>query len=353
MKLWERNFLKELSALFLLVCGAGCFLFILIDLSAHTQFFHPEHFSLFGLMRYYLARLASYAPMLITVALLLSALKVLTTAMQRNECVALLASGLSSSHLMRPFLLFGMGCTLFLYLNFQWFTPLAFEQITRFEEEHLTRAKEREGHGQVLSLRLKGGSTLLYLRFNPVKERFEEVFWIEDLSTLYRMSALYPRGGRPYGEEVDLLEREVGGELRRTAHFAKRSFPEITFDRASLTSALLPWEWQSLTQLITGLHKEGGSSTFTRGFAHLCYKLTLPLTCCIIVLFLPQAIRRFSRRPPLFLIYAGSLFGLIAYFALEHSAMILAENGLVAPWIALPLLPLALTFFGGVLHVRA
>ena len=77
------------------------------------------------------------------------------------------------------------------------------------------------------------------------------------------------------------------------------------------------------------------------------YKLTVPLACILAVIGPAPFCMRFGRRLSVFFIYTLSLFGIIAFFTLTNSSIILGESQLLPPFWAVLLPPtLAFLIFG-------
>jgi lipopolysaccharide export system permease protein len=117
--IWKKYFFKELVKVFLLFMGTFYFLYVLIDYSAHTKDFYQVGIGFSDFVLYYLFQFTNRAEILIPIALLISTIKVMTTANMRNEILALISGGIAMKHLMRPFIFAGILCASFLYLNFQ------------------------------------------------------------------------------------------------------------------------------------------------------------------------------------------------------------------------------------------
>src|SRR5436190_24088446 len=115
-KIWERYFLKQMLKVFFLFLFCFYGLYVVVDYASHTSALPHHQTQVPGqeLIRYYLFVFASRAEILIPFALLIAVIKTLITLNTHQELVALLASGVRLKTLMRPFILMGLVCTLFL-----------------------------------------------------------------------------------------------------------------------------------------------------------------------------------------------------------------------------------------------
>lgn len=339
--IWKRYFLKELAKVFLLFMGGFYALYVLIDYSIHTKAFHQEGIHVIDIAFYYVFQLTKRADMLIPIALLISTVKVLTTLNIHNEIVPLISGGVPLKTLMRPFLFSGAICTLVLYLNFQFIQPLSLTSLSAFEERYF---KEQTSAQPIGVLPLADNSLLIYQKFDTENHFFFDAYWYKNHDLIYRIQQLYPYEQIPLGKHIDVLVRKEG-QLTRIKAFETRTFPEMQFDTKDLFSARHPPRLQSLTQLFSNLSWRG---TLTDREAEattiFLYKLTIPLTCMLVIFAPAPFCLRFRRHLSIFMIYTLALFGIITFFTCIHSCVILGESQVIPPLWAISM-PLVL-FFG-------
>ncbi len=339
--IWKRYFIKELAKVFFLFIGGFYFLYVLIDYSMHSRAFHQEGVRLIDIGLYYVFQFTKRGDILLPIALLISTVKVLTTLNDRNEIVALLTAGTPLKTLMRPFLLVGALLALLLYLNFQFLQPLSVSALEAFEESFFKKRSHEEPIG---ALPLTDGSLLIYDSFDPTENAFHDVYWYKDSDLIYRMETLYPFETIPFAKQVEVIKREEE-VLKRTGWQERLSFPEISFDAKSLFIALHPPRQQSLTQLFSNMRWKGSlNDREAEMTAVFFYKLTMPLTCLLVVCAPAPYCLRFGRHIPIFMLYALSLCGVITFFIFVNACVILGESQVLSPFWAFTL-PLAL-FFG-------
>lgn len=287
----------------------------------HTKVF--RHF--FEMCSYYLFQFTKHAEILIPLALLISSIKVLTTLNTHNEIVAMLSAGLSLKKLMGPFFFVATLCVIFLYINFQWILPT-------FERKDL---KIKETNEPIGSLNLVDDTLLIYQKFDPKPQAFFDAYWIENPDLIYRIEWLYPFTNPPLAKHVDVLEKK-SGMFKRIATYETQIFPQIQFEKSSLFTAVHPPSLQSLSQLFSALKwrktlKDKEAAVATIFF----YKLFIPFACFLVILGPSPFCFKVDRHLPLFLIYAFSLFGIVTFFMLINSCVILGKSQILSPFFAL------------------
>lgn len=354
--IWQRYFLRELMKVFCLFIGSFYFVYVLIDYSVHTKDFQSDQITFQSLLIYYGCQFTKRADILIPVALLIATIKVLTTSTLRHEIVALAAGGISLKTILRPFIWAALAFSALLYLNFQWAQPFCLNQITTFEERIFKGDSKGKENLPVHSLVLQDGSLLIYQSYNPAKKTFFDTYWLRDTDHIFRIQSLMHHEKVPYGTYVDTINRLPSGELMKVASYARCSFPQIQFDQKTLYSAAHPPRMQSISELAhtmgwkqVGFKKMNDREAEAATFFY--FKLLVPLVCLLAVLGPAPFCLRFSRTLPVYMIYALSLFGMIAFYTLLNACLILGQSQVIAPLAAI-LLPQTALFVVLVRYAR-
>lgn len=342
MKIWQRYFLLELWKVFVLFISCFYFLYVLIDYSAHAKVFQNDQIHFLDIVSYYACQFTKRADVVVPIALMLATIKVLTTANIRHEIVALATGGISLKKIMRPFVWAALLCSTLLYLNFQFLHPLAVSRISSFEDHFFKERGKTRLRKQVNSLLLQDNSLLIYQKYDPEERAFFDVFWIKNGDQLCRIQRLFPYENIPKGKYVDYLVRTVEGEIVKRLSYEEVSFPEMKFDKEALVSAVHPPSMQSITQLARYL---GGSRTWfgfgkmndrqAESATYFYFKISIPLVCLLAVIGSAPFCLHFRRNLPIFIIYALSLCGIITFFTLVNSSVILGQSQVVPPGIGL------------------
>ncbi len=356
-RIWQRYFLKEFLKVFCLFISCFYFVYVLIDYSIHTKDFQNHQISLLHLLAYYGCQFTKRADILIPIAILLATIKVLTTANLRLEIVALATGGIPLKNLLRPFLGAAAVCAIFLYLNFQCLQPFCLNQIDFFESQFFkTQTKSMESK-PVNALVLEDNSILLFQTYDAAQKILHDAYWLKSCDHILKIETLYPYEKVPYGTTVDTLKRSSEGELIKTTSYESSLFPHMRFNMESLFNAVHPPRMQSITQLFHSLGwKKIGLAKMTdreaEAASFLFFKLTVPLICLLAVIAPAPFCLRFSRTLSVYLIYALSIFGMIAYFTLMNSSVILGESQVLPPLLAIILPQTALLLVLGYKYAK-
>lgn len=340
--IWERYFFKSIcknTVSFLLIFFL---LYSLIDYSSHAASFHKQNvqFRLFETFLYYGSELLRQLNILLPFAILIASVRVLTSLNTHNELIALLSSGISLKTLMRPFILFGLICTLLTYLNSEFFETTASEYINRIESLRSSKRHKQMEELSVQRVVLTDGTHLIFHHFEGDEQRFFDVYWIQDIDNVYRMKYLYPLldgSEPPMGHFVDQLKRNRQDQLVVVDRLPTLSFPLMKFNKEALFDAVtapdeLPISklWQKLPPSLQASSEK--ESQIVAAFMH---KWLMPWLCLLAVIGPAPFCVRFTRNLPVFFIYAGSFFGLVVFGLVMKTAFTLAERQVFTAWIVM------------------
>ncbi len=342
-KIWERYFLYEIAKIFLLFIFGFYFLYVLIDYAAHTKLFSQQEIPLYEVAFYYLCHFSKRAEILISFALMLSTIKVLCSSNIRNELVSLLVGGVRLRELLRPFVFIASLCTLFLYLNFQFFSPAALYSLQLFKDRYFAEDVSINQKQYLYELPLSDNTTLLYQSYDMDRSAFFDVYWVHSADHIYRMKYLNPQTSPPESHYVDHLIRNTLGEFILVESFKKKTFAEMRFDEDLLRAALNPPDQRSISQLWEQIsfYRDELTDKEAQILTNLVYKLFVPLVCFFVVLGVAPYCMVFTRHLRVFFIYSMALFSLLAFFTVLQAAVVLGENQVLYP-VTVVLLPIGL-----------
>lgn len=343
LRIWEFYFLKEFLKIFFLFLFCFFFLYATIDYSLHMQdFVKNSKLQMSELCVYYGYQFIKRATLLLPLALLISTIKVLTSFSTHREFMALQVAGLSFKRLMRPFFLMGSLCALFNFLSMEYLLPRSLGFLDKFYVEHIKQERAEKKSSMVHSLTLKDNTKLIYQSYDRETEQFFDCMWLKSANEIWKIKHL--RGGKtPLGKYVDHLVQSSQGGFEKKESFDERAFPEILLQINYGKRGHLPIENRSLSELFRmGFKEKHNAYMKMELLSHFYYKCVMPLLSLLaIVAPAPFCIRN-SRGASLFFLYAIALFSYIALFTLMDAAMILGENRLATPLIAI-LLPFTLS----------
>jgi len=333
MKIWERYLLIRLSltTLFILACIFGVYL--IIDLSIHSvRFFADGNANPLIIFLYYIYSFSLHLDIFIALAFLLSALKVLFDLNHHFELISLQMAGLSKQRLTRPLFIIAAALTIFSYANAEWLAPNALDSIESFRKIHGKRKKQIQRE-HVHAVTLDDETEVVYQRFDAREKILFDAYWIKNVDELWHMKILELDHTPLLGRFVDHFIRNDKGQISIAESFESRPLPELPLEASQALQKFIPFENRPLWTLISQSFSQCADLEMIR--AHLHYKLSLPLLPILISLALPPVLLRFSRQLQIFLIAACALFALIALSTILDGMLILAENRVLDPAIAI------------------
>jgi lipopolysaccharide export system permease protein len=337
-KIWERYFFRELLKVFFLFLFGFYFLYAVLDYSAHMQdFIKDRHIQFSDLCLYYLYQFIKRADLLLPLALLVSTIKVLCTFNARSELVAFQTAGLPLKTLLRPFFLLAAVCTLFNYVNFEFLAPKSLTFLDQFHDAHFKHSHRGKRKEPFHALYLKDGSKLVYQTYDATKDAFFDVLWIRSSDDIWRIKHLKADPNQPLAEHVDHLVRTKDGFFEKAESFDSQLLTQLKWQRDMTRNQFVPFENRSLSALYRLYFRKDSTSSYDGAqiLTHFNFKLAMPLLSLLVVVACAPFCVRYSRKTSVFFIYALALFGFLAFFTLMDAAVILGENHVTSPLIAI------------------
>lgn len=342
-KIWERYFLWEVckSTLFFLFCFYG--LYVLIDYASHSASFHRHHikFQWLEVALYYFCEFAKRVEVLLPFALLIATIRTLSALNVHNELIALMSSGISMRTLMRPFVFLGLFCTFLMYLNIEIILPIAMKELKLIDDRReLQKAKHRQ-KAAAQHLSLEDESTVIFQRYDSSQNFFFDAYWIRSIDDVYRIKYLYPNNLTedriPTGKFVDHLVRDAQGQLVVMETLDTKAFPNMRFNDQILLETITSPEEESLSELWNKLPEAKPilNEKESRILSAFYQKLAMPWLCLLAIMGAAPFCVRITRNLPIFFIYAGSIFGLVAVYLILDAAVLLGERQALAPFWAI------------------
>ncbi len=334
--IWERYILKEFLRCFFTFLFCFFFLYILIDYASHpSHFYFDHHFQGKIFITYYtcdlLYRFSAIAPFV----LLISCIKVVCQLVLSNELLAMMASGVTVKRLLRPIVFAALFIVALIYLNFEFLNPKAIQTLNQLNDAHKYERKLNRSKPLIRQVSMKDGSIILFQKYDSSRHLFSEVYWIRHIGDIYHMKTL-SLSTPPEGSFIDRFQRNNRGELVKTESSKLQSFPEMRLKKDAVQEIITPPEDQPLSALWKKLPKEKHLyiDVEAQVLAAFYNKLATPWLCLIAVIAPIPFCLNFTRKLPTFAIYAGSLFGLIAFTILLNSAFLLGKRQILDPLLA-------------------
>jgi len=342
MKIWQKYLFRKLFFTFFFITIALFSIYTTIDLSIHGVRFltlGPEA-TLLDLFLYYLRQFAMHLDLFLPLSFLLSLYKVLFALNTHLELIALQMAGLSKKKLLLPFFFFATILSTICYLNHEYFAGEATAAAAAFKSSHTKKIKiARTLHLQTLLF--DDQSELIFQSFDPEKKEFFDAYWISD-KDLWHMKTLSIAKQPPTAYFADHLVRE-NKLLVKQESFVEKEFPTLPLDETTTPKVFIPFESRPLSTLF--LESSVPSIEAPSVKTHLHYKLALPLFPLLILLSASPFALSFSRHKRVFLIISLSLFAFLVYLTLFDSLLILGENSVLPPLLAMWFCPTIVTLF--------
>ena len=335
LKLWQRYFLKEILKVFGYFLFCFYALYVLIDYASRASQFHTHHanFGWKDFALYYLCEFSLRADLLIPLGLLVAALYTYSKLNQTNELIALLASGISLHKCLRPFVFVGLFMTALLFANAQYLQPKSFQWMLKIQENYQEAKRKKNELTAVQTLHLADGSLLLYLDYDRKEQLFRDLYWIRNLDHITHMEALNPHADPALGTQVTTFTRDQKGALTIHSQAKQQPLGFLVLPQEMVKNAATVAEERSLTDLWEVISHASSYTTKkdATAAAVFSYKTTLPWLALLAILFPAPFCLRQTRQLPIFLIFSGSIFFLIALYIALGSLEILAKSQLLPP----------------------
>jgi lipopolysaccharide export system permease protein len=337
MKIWQKYLLRNLILTFSFFLSCLFAIYILIDLSIHGVRFLTRGSETSGLdlFFYYLRHFAVHLDLFLPLGFLLSLYKVLFQLGGHLELVALQMAGISRKRLLFPFFLFACLLSLFGLVNHEYFAGAAMAATEEFKAMH-SKSKKKKQLDRIQTLLLDDESELVYQRWDADKKELFDVFWIRSDKDLWHMKTLSFANLPPTGYFADHFIRE-NKLLQKQESFEEIHFKNLPLSRDIAPKPFVPFENRPISTLFVEASLSSSEAASTQ--AHLHHKLSMPTLPLLILLAASPFALMFSRQRPTFLIISLSLFGFIACLTLFDSFLILGENKVIPPALAMWFLP--------------
>lgn len=349
MSIWKRYFYKEFITTIVFILLSIYALYVLVDIMAHLKVATATKSSYLTWIEYYLSTFSKRLDILIPFSILIATIRSLYSLQQRGELVAMLASGISRKELLKPFLIVACSCSLLLYANYEWVLPSAISRISTISETRFGK-EELEKHTQApREVMLEDGSKLIYASYRRKDKEFQDVFWIRSVDIMFHMKTLSLNTLPPVGKWVDEIVRNQSGLLESIKYSETYTFDNMHLNIHALKNSVIPPQEQSLLELAKQslLYFDSTSARASEIKSYLFYRLTLPWMCLLAFIAPAPFCMRFTRTMPILMTYLVAIAGLFCMSLVLQTALSIGKNQLVAPYIAIAIPWLFVSYFFG------
>lgn len=353
--IWQKYIFKELIKCFVFFLFCFFLLYSLIDFSTNAQdFIKNGQFYFTKALIYYGHQFFKRLELLLPLALLISTIKVLSSLNANRELLALQACGVRIKKILIPFWVLATLCTVTGYINEEVLTPRSASYLAEVKQARAQNPLKKLKQKQFTILYLADSSKLVYQKFDKEKNVFFDVYWIRSFNDIWRIKYLSADPQKTLAQYVDHITRNEEGFLEKKESYEQCLLPALKWKTSELKKKQSSIKHQKISNLISLFLKKDQESFHAQGelLTYFSYKLLMPLLPFLILLgILPRCIG-YSRNPPLFLLYGISIFCFIVFCTLVDSMIIIGENQIIHPFIAIGA-PFLLVFLGSFWSFRS
>jgi lipopolysaccharide export system permease protein len=329
MKIWYRYLFFRLIKSFLFILASIFIVFVILDLATKGgKLFGPKFLPSYETFFFYCYQFSNYLHLFFPFSLILASIQVLLDLNAHHELTALQMGGISKKKLLSPFFILASILFFLSLANQQWVVPKALSAAEAYVKAY-ARHKKRPPREHVHAITLSDGSEMVYQKFDEQKKELFDVFWIENLSTIWHMK--FFQVSPPVGRFVDCFQRGTT-QLEKIKSFDLLSFPQITLDESLAFQPFIPYEQRTLTQLAFQAFKAKNERQPL--LSHLLYKLIYSLLLFLSIMAIAPICFSFSRNKSSFQIVACTLFVFLACTMLLDGLLILGENQVLPAFAA-------------------
>lgn len=339
--LWERHLFVQLVKNFLFSLVVFYVLYVVIDCSIHSRHFSTSAHLDAALdwhhyLTYYFYLIAKRADIILALGFILSFNKVMLHLNQSNALIALLVGGLKKTTLLRPCFILATLIAAALLYNSQVIIPRALPYLESFENQNF-RQKAQQDYSIRSTYHLEIQNSLMeahliFARYEEGVHTFEDVYYLPSFEEIWKMKQLIHHSQGSTGYYVDRFLRDEEGSFYKADSYEEYTFENLYADPLAYQGSHALIEQTSLSELYSILQSPAAKITQSAK-THLAFKLITPFISCLIIVVCAPFCMNFSRKLPIFLIYAISIFGVISFFIITDSTVVLCENKTMNPFI--------------------
>lgn len=324
-------------------------IYVLIDYATHSQnFFYGSSVSLIKITQYYFLQFLKRINILFPLSLLISIIRTLSSFNKNREILALLTSGISKKHFLRPFIFSGMACSAIIFFLNETAIPFSLKKIDHFYDTYLHTSLRNKKTQPIGILRLEDHSRLIYQHYDPSKKVFFDVIWLKSVNDIWKIKHLKTDSEYPEGFWVDHLQRDFEGKLQKLQSYKRKTFSKFSWNHNLSEMKCIPFENHSISQLCKLWKYDQKLSLVEKNEikTQILFKMVSPLFSLLVVIAVCPLCIKFSPLQRTATLYAISIFSFVTLIAFLDSVVIMCENAILSPFlvIVLPFTALLIIF---------
>ena len=322
--------------------------YVMFDLSIHISHL-SEHSTFGGIVLYYLFNFIKRVDLLVPLSLMFTTISVLTTLNVHNELLAFQTTGRTIKRIVKPIIVMSLVCSLAIFACYQFVLPHAqsyIDSVKNNNSEHTRIGKSNLIH----TISYDNGSKLLFSDHDYEAKIIKDAYFIVTSKDIWHFKELKEVDGEIYGTFVDHMKKDENEALQNIESYPNLKVSFINAPLFALTDQEKePFENYSISALLTKFLRpyDSNSREYHEISTQLFSKLAMPWFSLLIALAVIPFCTKFSRLHKNYLIYTLSLLGFVSFFTITDACVILGENNIISPALAVfgPIATL-LTLFG-------
>ena len=290
---------------------------------------------LLQIVQYYTFNLIKRLDLLFPLCLLLASIGTLFSLNIHNELVACLSSGRNIKRVLKPLIVVAMLATTTVLLINQFILPKAQAFIDRFEEVYLG-GRNLDERVKIRTISYENGSRLLFGKSEG--NHVFDAYFFPTPDEVWHFKELEEVNSKIVGHFVDRLKRSDEGKLVKVSSTLEMQVPFIPSPLLQkIDQEKEPFENLSLIALFAKKLQPfpAGTKEPMMIAAQLYHKLAMPWFSLLVVMGIIPFCTRFDRHHNTMLVYTLSLLAFVSFFTIMDACVIIGENNIVSPSLAI------------------
>jgi lipopolysaccharide export LptBFGC system permease protein LptF len=267
---------------------------------------------------------------LIPLSLIISSLFVIESLKQTGEFQALQTSGISRRKIFFPFYLLAICLSIFCY----WNNEIGVQKASNLKLKS-SKLRKLKSLPPFEIRYLKDDSKIIY---QQNETGIFDLYWLKNVNEILHAKSVDYKNNTLMGNWVDVIEKNSFGRYEKSKSHEKLELP---FEITNIKKVYFESHKMPISKTFQCITDPNLSQSLDRAVlkTSLFHKLTSPLFSLMIITFLLALFFRKNFLNP-YLSFLTAIFAYLLFYSIEKTFIILGENYIVSPFIAVVLLPL-------------